>query len=1091
MSTSTTFDMNHIQQEHHLALQAANPIYDYIDAGDFDGAIRMGERPTSMHHAIVNALTGYCYAAKKNKEKAMFYTRMAMQKLPIDEPSLNAIAHTSKMCHMDEELATFYNNLLARYPNQTYFLNLLFNINCRLNDSKQMQLTAMKLYKATNNNRYHFWAVASMLQQSELPAMMLTVAEKMITKALYPPEAETGTKSAVDQKECKKEDSKSCETGCCDADDGVKQDNTLHQPGAEMIELYVEVLKRQGSLEDALKCLCELYTRPVQVKIKEQKDFEETPELVKMTNLRYQTIKIELMKNAVANGTSNRESLIQDVLEESRKVLQDYPDQWSAHEECAYILSTGSLLPQKHGITGAALGNTKDVGSNDPVEINVSQVLEHRLYLHSLQEEHSYLRGPFLAEIFLLSIAFRSSSPTALVLMDGWVKTSSPADFESAASPCMMTEFITLLSKYLDKFQSKQCCFSDIKPYLETLICDNKQHATSETINDNLEALDTWISLRMSQIKSEVRSIIEERNNKTVDDEIRNCCVRLLCGYSKFGQVKILINHLRQISFGLESIADNTQILQNDREMIEIHLVSKEICAESIGGEREVQPGDELLLLRSNMHRCLLNGNQSTLVSIQGQTPISGSIDCDQLYRYLIHHIQWAELIRAGITTSPYSYTMKLELMDIYRKLNLASSAKTLFEGLGSRHVQSDTMTFLLMPSLLEGGLFMDARKQNMTVLSFHRGAAKDTGDMIGTSFQYGNYSSGLEMKRFLNMCQNSIQLILSRLECPLLDIMETSCVSPEIALKRLSDVIDPSSTSHVPYLESADIDKLSNNCDFNLCLQYDISSKERKDENELRSRQIKSRITEAQSVIRMLHILLQKDATQIDSQFQGFYENLTSILSTRFGSCWAVLNGIMMSNGSEEDVDSEKDKTMDSLSQQSSEGIITTEEESMMFSQSIQAGGSVFESVAWFTSALFMNIAKQIQSSSDDSNMGKIKTLCFQASVSLRLLDSMLFVEKNGHLTSVYLPITANTAASTDASSSLVMNPTWIHRAAFLSRTLITWAPILLNNLKDANMTPDIQEVVNKLSLSFRNIVCKSLFIIARLTFNTKNHFN
>ena len=74
-----------------------------------------------------------------------------------------------------------------------------------------------------------------MLQQDSLPDMMLTIAEKTLAKIFFP-SGEVG--------------------GDGDTNLGVVQ------PGAEEIELYIEILKRQNKIKEALTALDTLYGRP-------------------------------------------------------------------------------------------------------------------------------------------------------------------------------------------------------------------------------------------------------------------------------------------------------------------------------------------------------------------------------------------------------------------------------------------------------------------------------------------------------------------------------------------------------------------------------------------------------------------------------------------------------------------------------------------------------------------------------------------------------------------------------------------------------------------------------------------------------------
>ena len=115
-----------------------------------------------------------------------------------------------------------FENLLAKWPqNAPAFLSLLFNFYTKQGNGK-MQNTAQKLYKTTGERKFQFWSVASMLQQESLPPMMLTIAEKHSPRSSFLLGAQ-----------------------------GQRQRRTV-QPGAEEIELYLEVLKRQDKTKEPL-----------------------------------------------------------------------------------------------------------------------------------------------------------------------------------------------------------------------------------------------------------------------------------------------------------------------------------------------------------------------------------------------------------------------------------------------------------------------------------------------------------------------------------------------------------------------------------------------------------------------------------------------------------------------------------------------------------------------------------------------------------------------------------------------------------------------------------------------------------------------
>ena len=68
-------------------------------------------------------------------------------------------------------------------------------------------------------------------------------------------------------------------------------------------------------------------------------------------------------------------------------------------------------------------------------------------------------------------------------------------------------------------------------------------------------------------------------------------------------------------------------------------------------------------------------------------------------------------------------------------------------------------MGYLILPTLLESAFFTEASKEMRSVLGFHTGARRDSLDMMGKAFQYGNYMRALELSRFVAECQKYVVL--------------------------------------------------------------------------------------------------------------------------------------------------------------------------------------------------------------------------------------------------------------------------------------------------------------------------------------------
>eukprot|EP00605_Chrysophyceae_sp_TOSAG23-4_P002785 GSChrysophyteH1.ASY1.ANO1.3069.1 assembled CDS len=396
-------------------------IYDAIDNDEFDKAIRIGEKADMRQYPLPQALLAYCYAIRKRLKESLDTCHAVMRMKPTDESTLAALSHALRICQKEDELTAYYELLTTTFPDSVEFMQKLFGLYIKQDNGKKMQLLAQKLYKKLGDKKYVFWTVASMLIQADLPPMMLAVAEKMLHKIFY--EATVAAKAAVE-----------------------------NQPGAEELELYLQVLQKQGKFKQSLDILKELQSRDAGAAIDCGEDFQADGSRVKLHSLRYLNLCSEII--CILLGEGPDDALFSEIKDIQNKILKSYPDQWDAHKLLIALEVTSSVD-----------------GSGLPCDD--SSLLKHREFLRRLQRENSYLRGPYLAEIELLCVwAGRGQD-----LPPSWVASESPAGFsvpsaqeaKGAYSASVDIELSTLLCKYMYKFQSKQCCFSDVKSYLQKL----------------------------------------------------------------------------------------------------------------------------------------------------------------------------------------------------------------------------------------------------------------------------------------------------------------------------------------------------------------------------------------------------------------------------------------------------------------------------------------------------------------------------------------------------------------------------------------------------------------------------------------------
>jgi hypothetical protein len=640
------------------------PIYDAIGNEEYLNAIKLCESKDIRDYSITQSLKCYSLVCLGKTKESLDLGRLVLKNFKCDDVVLSTLTQTFRSAKKEIEMVPSYEAAMQREPSNEYIAKDLFSLFVRLGDQKKMQVIAMKLYKNTLKPIYVFWAVFSMLQQKDLPQQMMVVAERMIKKIFF-------------------------------------ETNPILQPGAEELELYISLMLRQNRVDEALATLDLLRSRPLGSPIIEDKEFQnnDTGSMVKLHQLRYCTLRSEIL-------TLLKNSQLSDQLKD---IIVMYPDQWTAHRQLVDIITTVSD------------------------ELIEDSIISHQEYLLDIQTKHSRLRGPYLAELLLLSkwIALKKQN-----VPKTWKICLKHPDYilnidESNSLHVLYNEFCQLIVKFTIKFQTKQCCFSDIKPFVTLLkqfpavflhsirvwssscadlISSELECNTSDisakvspdiesisidgvngtdnitTGNDKsekVEEISLTISKNAKKKKAKKAKAKAEAALSTIvispieQDKNRDIAINLLCSHSKLSQLSY---YCGIIDNNIDSIDISNSLLHEQTRRISLFKDGKISCGGGIGGEREVQPGDELLLLCSTANRVLYslpNVNTTTILSSDG---------CS--INKLTRSINWASLLLFGMEQSQYTYTFRLELLEPLRVLGIGESALVSFNAMGAKYVQ-------------------------------------------------------------------------------------------------------------------------------------------------------------------------------------------------------------------------------------------------------------------------------------------------------------------------------------------------------------------------------------------------------------------
>jgi N-terminal acetyltransferase B complex non-catalytic subunit len=108
-----------------------------------------------------------------------------------------------------------------------------------------------------------------------------------------------------------------------------------------------------------------------------------------------------------------------------------------------------------------------------------------------------------------------------------------------------------------------------------------------------------------------------------------------------------------------------------------------------------------------------------------------------------------AVLLESAIDHSPDNAYLKIAAMEVYHNLHASTRVWELFEGIGLKHIQLDSCSYVVLPYLLEGGLYNEAIELSSALLRFQKGASRDCGDYAGRAMENGTLSKANEFLAF------------------------------------------------------------------------------------------------------------------------------------------------------------------------------------------------------------------------------------------------------------------------------------------------------------------------------------------------------
>ncbi|XP_011784117.1 PREDICTED: N-alpha-acetyltransferase 25, NatB auxiliary subunit [Colobus angolensis palliatus] len=139
-------------------------------------------------------------------------------------------------------------------------------------------------------------------------------------------------------------------------------------------------------------------------------------------------------------------------------------------------------------------------------------------------------------------------------------------------------------------------------------------------------------------------------------------------------------------------------------------------------------------------------------------------------------------LLEEGLTHSPSNAQFKLLLVRIYCMLGAFEPVVDLYSSLDAKHIQHDTIGYLLTRYAESLGQYAAASQSCNFALRFFHSNQKDTSEYIIQAYKYGAFEKIPEFIAFRNRLNNSLHFAQVRTERMLLDLLLEANISTSLA---------------------------------------------------------------------------------------------------------------------------------------------------------------------------------------------------------------------------------------------------------------------------------------------------------------------
>ena len=178
------------------------------------------------------------------------------------------------------------------------------------------------------------------------------------------------------------------------------------------------------------------------------------------------------------------------------------------------------------------------------------------------------------------------------------------------------------------------------------------------------------------------------------------------------------------------------------------------------GGQREVQHGDELVVVSTHVCLSLIRRRERSWGANGGQAVGAGN--CRWVRERLL---EVAVMLERVLANSTFNFHVKLLLIYVYNKLGAFLPAVEHYNSLKIAHIQNDTMSQLMLAPALRCGFTEEAKRLAGDVIHMHVQLARDMPNEVKTAFLNSHYCQAVDMIQFQQRMQRSQQRAICMIE--------------------------------------------------------------------------------------------------------------------------------------------------------------------------------------------------------------------------------------------------------------------------------------------------------------------------------------